>query len=191
MTNQQWEFLEEVFLSNSMSAALGHSSTYDRTLTEEKRRKGSEKLRETLKSDLCKVVAKHYSSRPATPKDHAQHISAIARHLSRKHAAILDKGRFRYGIAQKALNLYLKFLWCADRIPIPPDCPLDAKVIGKLPPLSPLKAIKWTQIKDKATYCNLISAIRIVAGSELLAKWELRVWPAKGCSTWVISKSQN
>jgi hypothetical protein len=192
MSDPQWKFLEEVFLSNSISAALGHSSTYKKqNLTEQERRKRSEILGEALKHDLCEVVAKHYSSRPVNPKHHAQHIGAIARHLSRKHTALLDNGRFRFGTAQKALNLYLKFLWCADRIPMPPDCPVDAKVLGKLPLSSPLKAIKWTQIKDKATYCNLVSMARIVAGNEPLAEWELRVWPATGCSAWVTSTSQN
>jgi hypothetical protein len=49
----------------------------------------------------------------------------------------------RIGLAQKALNLYLKYLWCLGEIHEPPHCPLDSIVLGQVPGC---KDVRWTLI---------------------------------------------
>lgn len=46
---------------------------------------------------------------------------------------------FRIGSAQKALNLYRKYLWCLGYIPFPPHCPFDATIIDQLPVCQKIK----------------------------------------------------
>ena len=47
----------------------------------------------------------------------------------------MDGGAMKFGRAQKFFNMYFKFMWCAGKIPTPPHCPFDRKILyGKLPP---------------------------------------------------------
>ncbi len=54
---------------------------------------------------------------------------------------ILFGNGFRVGIAQKALNLYLKYLWCLGKITEPPHCPFDSIIISEIK-----CNIKWTEM---------------------------------------------
>lgn len=178
MSDQAWNFLEEVFLSNSISAALGRSSTYESPSSA-----NSEALGKVLRSELCELV-KEYAS-PVLEESHIQNIAKLAHHVTGCCAPLLKGGYLRFGVAHKALNLYLKFLWCAGRIPAPPHCPFDGKVIAELHKLRKLPAnlrdLSWTQMNE-ATYRELVSAAKERLKDEPLAKWELRTWPATGCS---------
>jgi hypothetical protein len=88
----------------------------------------------------------------------------------REHANALNGSRFRIGSAQKALNLYLKMLWCFDRIPAPPHCPFDRIVLSHVPDC---ERIKWTELDSPSEYRRIVSCARSVAGGSL-AEWELR-----------------
>ncbi len=148
MSDQQWKFLEEVFLSNSINAALGHSSTYASPS-----RANSETLGKVLRSEL-RDLAKGYAS-VVSEEAHIQNIAKLTNCVTNRCAPLL-KGRFlRFGVAHRALNLYLKFLWCAGRIPAPPHCPFDGNVIAELHTLQKLPAnlrdLSWTQMNELHT----------------------------------------
>src|SRR5258706_4888538 len=64
--------------------------------------------------------------------EHLQNIEMLANSLSVMHGPALYGGRYKIGIAQRALNLCLKYWWCMDRIPCPPHCPFDEKMITEL-----------------------------------------------------------
>jgi hypothetical protein len=84
---------------------------------------------------------------------------------------LLAGGKFRIGTAQKALNLYLKYLWCLGKIRMPPHCPFDAQIIKKIPK-SPCQS--WTKLKDEEEYLKLVAAANDTANPLSLAVWELR-----------------
>jgi hypothetical protein len=50
-----------------------------------------------------------------------------------QYQGVPSKNLFRVGTAQKALNLYLKYLWCLGEIKTPPHCPFDRGIIQMLP----------------------------------------------------------
>ena len=188
MNTQRWKFLEGVFLSNAIASALGHSSTY--AIKDEK---GRETVRDALRSELCDLARK-YACKVVGADAHVENIEELARRVSARCGSSLKCNRLRFGVAQKALNLYLKFLWCAGRIQdTPPHCPFDSTVIdtlrrnlreqNRLPSGWKNTWNKWTEVDDKDIYCEWVKAATIVAGNESLAEWELRVWPTKGCET--------
>jgi len=76
-----------------------------------------------------RAAAKKYSQ-SVSDAEHFEAIGRIAQTLSARHGSILKGGRFRYGTAQKAFNLYLKFLWRLGQIPTPPHCPVDGIVLS-------------------------------------------------------------
>lgn len=104
---------------------------------------------------------------------HCANIERLSDELSAKHKKALHGGRFRIGSAQKALNLYLKFMWCLGRIRQPPHCPFDAIVLAKIPGS---ETVKWTQLDDISKYREIVKNARKGAGKIKLAKWELEVY---------------
>jgi hypothetical protein len=165
MSPQQWDFLEGEFLTLSINAALQHSSTY---ATEDE--KDREAVRRELRSALCDLSARYADG--VSEEQHLENIQQLSRRVSQACASSLNGDHLRLGIAQKALNLYLKYLWCVGRIPIPPHCPFDNNVINvaarlKLPPGCERR---WTQVS---------AALEEAKKKGLsLAAWELGTWSA-------------
>jgi hypothetical protein len=95
-------------MSNSLIAALQHNRTY-RTDTPSTNREAfrsafAQKIRVSADPYRHGVVEQH----------HLETIEQISDDLSRQFGHILVGGRLRIGTTQKALNLYLKFMWCLD-----------------------------------------------------------------------------
>lgn len=108
--------------------------------------------------------------------DHVRNIAALAKRVTDDCKDFLHDKKLGFGRAEKALNLYLKYLWCVDRAKMPPHCPFDSVVIRTLP--RPLSAIAWTKLDDEATYMDLVKATRGMAGAESLTEWEIRIYAA-------------
>ena len=134
-----------------------------------------EELRERFRGGLRKALtqaARGYSG-VTTEEAHLAAIVALSRDITEAHAGALRGGRFRIGPAQKALNLFLKYLWCSGDIPVPPHCPLDAVVIARLPSSM---YVPWTQLDSIEAYVQLVGAARVAAGDSSLSDWELRLY---------------
>jgi hypothetical protein len=166
MTPQQ-AFLLDQYFSLSLQAATQRASIWREQVSESQRKELHWHLRELLEGSLQQY---------ATPVDDAAHtktIERVANSLTRRHSGMLVGGRFRIGPAQKALNLYLKYLWCAGIIPMPPHCPIDAIVLRAIDVGYPLK---WTQMYSTKQYAEVILKLKQIAGKTPLAEWELYEW---------------
>jgi hypothetical protein len=172
MADGQWTFLEAKFFADWMHA-LG-AGIYAGLPTEDDRLK----FETQLASELRRLLTAYLE--PVYEKRHLENIRALADRLTATGSWFLKEGRFRFGLAQHALNSYLKFAWCARRILAPPHCPFDQFVVSQLPP--PLSLRPWMYLRDGAEYMELVSAARAIAGDESLAEWDLRIgdepWPA-------------
>jgi hypothetical protein len=134
-----------------------------------------------LEKHLGSVAARYVD--PVTEQEHCRNIEDLANTLTQKHkdTGILRDGRFRVGIAQKALNLYLKNLWCLGEITTPPPhCPLDRQIIDKLGLKSSERSeYDWTKLDDIDKYKELIIRCDKVAREaeyQNIAEWELKVY---------------
>ena len=167
MDNQRNHFLENEFITMSILGALGRSNTYIE--------KADDKLKEKLRKDLRRQLFElgHRYGTVLTEEEHIENIATLSDDLSQRYKACLVKGRFRIGIAQKALNLYLKYLWCAGTIARPLHCPFDSIVIRKL---LAYKGPRWTQIDDIEQYKTLVILAKQVANGKPLSEWELALW---------------
>lgn len=171
MTDEQWRFLENEFLTLSIAGALQRSSTYS---TEDEKER--DKVRGELRSGLCNLAAQY--SNEIDPEAHIKNIETLARQVSVSCASLLNGDHLRFGIAQKAVNLYLKYLWCAGRIPSPPHCPFDNNVInvnGRLDLPSGCER-RWTQADKPEHYRDWVAAAAKKAKGISLADWELHLW---------------
>lgn len=88
--------------------------------------------------------------------------------LSTELKSFLFNGRFRIGIAQKLVNLHLKYLWVADVISEPPHCPLDG-IVRDLAGIN----YNWTRNDSISEYKDAITSLRKIATPRSLSAWEL------------------
>lgn len=130
-----------------------------------------EHQRGTVKDSFRQVLAdvqSMYKGERVTETDHVNFIADTADQLSSNHASELYKGRFRFGVCQKLINIHLKYLWVAGFVPEPPHCPIDG-IVRDLAGLG----YDWTSSDSREEYDAAIADLREVAGPRTLSVWEL------------------
>lgn len=113
-----------------------------------------------------------YRSR-CTERMHVANIERLVKHGNKTGRSVLRKEGYKFGVAQKLLNLLLKYLWCLRLTGEPPHCPIDRIVLER----TKLRGkMNWTDIRSKKQYERAVEAIRDKAdeGKMSLAVWELR-----------------
>jgi hypothetical protein len=168
MDTVQLKFMKNECFTLTMLGALGRSKTYVKSATH----KEKEHVRKLLHCKLVEVAERYKN--PVDEDEHVKNIREIADAITNEFASALRNGRFRIGIAQKCLNLYLKYLWCLGEIPEPPHCPFDGRIINKV--LPKIQRLKWTELESEEDYLTLVGEARSLAIGTSLAKWELNAW---------------
>jgi hypothetical protein len=164
------EFLRRTALLNAITAAFQRALIYADGIDNGAR----DQLKHDLEGHLRRVEA-HYQKNISS-EEHFQTIACVANEMSDKHSHTLKNGQFRIGIAQKAVNIYLKLLWCYGWIPEPPHCPIDSTVLAEIGD----KQTRWTKMDDieeyRATIERIQAYIRQDEPMTSLSEWELGVW---------------
>jgi hypothetical protein len=125
---------------------------------------------------LLREAAKPYLIAKVSSEMHTDNIEAF----QAKVAALLG-APFTFGIAQKLLNLYIKYIWClGDLAHEPPHCPVDSIVLAAIKVPSP----RWPLL-NREMYEKRIAEITSLAPHGI-AEWELDMFndmnPAYGNS---------
>ena len=126
-----------------------------------------------FREDIMEFAEKNLISQYAdgcTEEQHYENIEKLIAFATKTNPGILGKDGYKYGVAQKLLNLALKYHWCLDLIKDPPHCPVDRIVINKT---KFKNKINWTQITQRQQYQQVIEAIKVAAKTDSIAKWEL------------------
>ena len=153
-----------------------------------------EKVRVRACQELDKF-AKRYKKRKVSEDEHTNNIQALRDTLTQHHWQFLHKREYRFGRAQKMLNVYLKYLWCLEKMGTrtPPHCTFDRDIIklsrkalgSELGSLVPKKMIRdkvtwnWTQSDDVNHYLLWVAGAKAAAkkgGHRSPAEWELIEW---------------
>ena len=166
LTEAKRKFLEDEFAVSAIMSALRRSGTYASGATA----KDKERFRSQFRNVLKELGQKY--EKEVSEKQHERNLLELIQALETDNWSILAKECLRIGVAQKALNLYLKYLWCRAWIPVPPHCPFDRIIIQKMP----CKDQAWTKMDKLEEYNTLVQTAREVAnktGFKNLAEWEL------------------
>jgi hypothetical protein len=177
MTTNEFEkkrFLLEQGLINSINAAVKRVKIYRSKMRKEKQGKYDDK-KDAMRKDFANAVMEAAKSVIDANGDQtilAGHIKNVLAKL-KSHQNIFVDGQPTFGIAQKALNLFLKYLWCLGVFKnknCPPHCPIDSQVLNE---------ISWAgetwPLFTKTNYDEAIGEI-ILKKSKLIAEWELPMW---------------
>jgi hypothetical protein len=135
--------------------------------------------RREFRNMLAKLIreeSKRYTQplQPVSGEEHFQAIRRISDALSGRFRTILKDGRLRYGTSQKALNLYLKFLWRLGKAGTPPHCPIDGTVLEAAGVIG-----SWTRSDSEEEYVRWINEIRRKASPRTIAEWEYQAWQSR------------
>lgn len=175
----KWEFIQHEVITLSIHGAFQRAKVYVSEASDDSAR---ESLRKRL-AILLRDLGSQYTD-SVGGEQHKINIKKIADDLTAEFEGrnLLYENRFRIGIAQKALNLYLKYLWCMGKAERPPHCPFDAGIIDKLKPqLTKLQKnnLQWTKLDSLEDYQTLVDAglmkIKTTQYSSL-SDWELDQW---------------
>jgi hypothetical protein len=152
-------------MSNAISSALQRNKTYRDGCSDEKRGRFRTELARLIRSE-----AQRYG-RPVSDVQHCEAIRRISDAVSQWCGDSLVNGRLRYGTAQKAFNLYLKFLWRLGKVATPPHCPVDSIVLAE----GGIDGA-WTKCDSEDQYCGWIDRLKMRAKPLGLPEWEYQVW---------------
>ena len=112
------------------------------------------------------------------------------------HGDKLEDG-MTFGRAQKFVNLYLKFMWCAGEIFVPPHCPFDDIIISRLISDGAFNGgiahlqeqeehaniRRWSKSNNPGDYCKWVAAAKKASGDDYhsLSEWELVMFSEAMC----------
>lgn len=177
------KFNRNEILTLTINGAVQHNSTYEEEV------KDNSKLRidfnKYLRSEIEKKGDEFISSRNSYKNDNKfiEFIEDFRSKAEQEYKVILKDGMFKFGTAQKLINLYLKYLWTFKFQEFdghePSHCPIDRKIKDELIKRNKNNKIlkDWTKIKYKEEYQLYINAIRkIIGDGNSMAEWELNIW---------------
>lgn len=175
------EFLIEEFWILSWAASVQRANLY--------RKEADVKDRPEFKQnviDYCKKNIIPMYSEEIKENQHLDNIQSIVGEASKFASSQVLECGYKVGVAQKLLNLQLKYLWCSGFITSPPPhCPVDRIILAK----TSLKGkMSWTKISSISEYMKAIQAIKVVAGKQPLAEWELANFARKSTTKKSIPK---
>lgn len=152
-------------LKAALSTRDGEYPIYNKDAKVSQRAKAKRTIRECLAT-----IEAGYSGKAIPENQHTAFIAEVASDLSDKLFHWLHKGRFRIGVAQKLVNVHLKYLWAAGFCQELPHCPIDG-IIRDLAGIS----YNWTRSDSIEEYTQAIEALKRIASSRgrTLARWEL------------------
>lgn len=169
MNEEQRYFLKNQFWQYSKKAAFARASVYK--FADEQTPPEQGKIKKSLHRKLHNAIENllpQYEAGKVTPEQHLKNIDFV-KHSANKNAQWY---RVNFGVSQKLLNLYLKYLWCAGIIRHePPHFPVDRVIQNKV-----INTVvhNWTQIDTVKEYKNIIEKSR--SATDTPAQMELRVY---------------
>ena len=167
-SDPRWKFLQWVFFSNSIRDSIT-TRTGRRVYLGSPTAEQASALWKEVTAYLMDIGPSYSAS--VSEEEHLKNIGALLAHVSSCCHAYINEGRITFGVAQKALNTYLKYLWCDGLISMPPHCPFDSIVLNQLS-LPKDGEYRWTY-GSHDHYLQWTVAAKIKAGNRPLSEWEL------------------
>ncbi|MDK1396564.1 hypothetical protein [Pseudomonas protegens] len=150
-------------LKAALSTRDGDAPVYAEGIKFHQRTKEKKVFRRTLEE-----LEKMYLSGNVTEDQHVEFIQRTADDLSEELGNKLHNGRFRIGVAQKLINVHLKYLWVTGYIEEPPHCPIDGIIRDKAK-----ISYDWTTNDSIESYKQAVEDLKKLAKAQTLSVWEL------------------
>ena len=144
MTPQEEQRLKEQFIVNNphanrgLKAAAGHVKLYANNVTFQQ--KGDIKR---FWVETIDVLAEKYVEQQ-TLDSFVSDVRELRNQMNNRFPNTFVTGDFPFARAQKSFSVVLKYLWCDNRIAMPPTCPIDRGVLQRMG--APYDSWNWTEM---------------------------------------------
>lgn len=177
MDDDKKDFLNYEFATSSMIGALSMGFKYPVYKKKEKIKEIDIDRRNDFKDFLRDRLFEYWEKykNEISPEKHIKNLKKFQVE-TKNYSKILNDGKLTFGRVQKLLNLYLKYLWVANLIPMPPHCPFDSGIIKELKELKLIQKVYSWQNMIKREYEIVVSAAEKHPEIKKLklAQWELK-----------------
>src|SRR4030042_3325906 len=153
------EFVTNELWILAWAASVQRAKLYGEKTDSDKSSMDVTRFRENVIRFLSEKIIPQYVE-GCTEEQHYENIETLIAHANEVDPGILGTGGYKYGVAQKLLNLALKYYWCLGLVSEPPHCPIDRIIIGKTRHTG---KINWTQITKRSQYEEIIKEVRVLA----------------------------
>lgn len=146
------KFIKNEIWTLTFGAAFQRANVYAGTPSDEDKQAFKAETRGFIEKELIPK----YGTKEVTDLEHIANIKAISE-FTGKFSSILNGEKLNFGVSQKLLNLYLKYLWCLNETTTPPHFPVDRRIQGILK----VKQVNsWTKFEDEVSYMAVINHAR-------------------------------
>lgn len=145
-------FLNNEFWTLTFGAAFQRANVYKDGVSDKQKSDFKSKTRQFIEKSLMH----YYIENAVSDEFHIENINKLS-DFTGEFQSILQNEKLNFGVSQKMLNLYLKYLWCHDKINEPPHFPVDRRIqenIGFKP------VVSWTRFTDSIDYMRIINFVR-------------------------------
>jgi hypothetical protein len=132
--NQRTEFIVRELWILAWAASVQRAKLYKKGNKNSKNDEFRIKIIDYLASD---IIPEYKAD--ITETKHYLNIENLIRFANNNNFGVLSETGYKYGVAQKLLNLALKYYWCLGLIKEPPHCPVDRIIINNTKCLSVIK----------------------------------------------------
>lgn len=167
LVNNKLKFVLNEIKMNSWAASVQHNKVYIESASQKERRD----FRLSITGFIDGLVFPYYKEE-IDENLHIKNLVNIQNEANVNFSTILNDGVHRLGTIQKYFNLYLKYLWCLNKIYTPPHCPVDKIILME----AGNRSTAWTKMETIDEYKTAIEEIKGKANGIPLAEWELDVW---------------
>lgn len=185
------KFIYHEILASTLKAGFmvrgrnGKNKIYNPEYSNKDMDEKKEKMRHDIRQCLVDIGLR-YRDDDIDHKKHIDNILELKNEIQGNHAIILFEKTFRFGVAQKLLNVYLKYLWALDWInSTPPDCPIDGKISRELN-----SNYKFAKSDNIGEYEEVIKKAKQVAEikNQSIVEWEFNTFLEENYSQLDFSK---
>lgn len=167
--------MKETYLNNEIwtltfGAAFQRANVYKKSATDDSKK---QEFKQATRAFIEKKLIPIYKEGKVDEKSHINSIAKLSDY-TKAYSSMLSGGKLNIGVSQKILNLYLKYLWCQNKIETPPHFPVDRRIqeILDFPDI-----ISWTKITKVDDYMKIINESKKHIGKyKSLAELELHVY---------------
>jgi len=155
----------EEALNKSISASVQHNRLYNDVPNEHRFR-----IRYFWREKL-QQLSENFNDEQWSEDKYEDEIEKLKYLMNQKFGNLID---FRISHSQKSISVFFKHLWCLEKIPIPPQCPVDRIILTRAN--TPYNERSWGFVNDINTHRRKYDLIRhaaSAAGYQQVSEWEL------------------
>lgn len=152
---EQIKFLQDQLWASTIRAATTRAGKIYKPETTDKEKT---RFKEELYEFVTGMIRDQYEIQTPDDKTHLKNILELKEYTSR-----FGFVNFRFGHAQKVLNLSLKYLWCLGLVQEPPHFPVDRLIQQKM---KIKNSSNWTKDMEESHYNTVIEEAKALAKRE-------------------------